>query len=45
MNNGKRSVARRITRTGTPWLWEGAGYFLAMAIVGTELITRIAIFR
>jgi hypothetical protein len=45
MKTSKAPVVKKATRSQARWLWEGAGYFLAMAIVGTELITRMTIFH
>jgi hypothetical protein len=45
MRTRKAPIAKKATRGQASWLWEGAGYFLAMAIVGTELITRVTILH
>jgi len=41
MRTRQRSDSRRSALKQAPWLWEGAGYFLAIAVVGTELVARI----
>jgi hypothetical protein len=35
------NVARKSARARSPWLWDSAGYFLAIAVVGVELVTRL----
>lgn len=43
MKAGKPSAFARPAPSTAQLLREGAGYFLAFAVVGTELITRITL--
>jgi hypothetical protein len=43
MKSSKPSTPARLASGPAPWLKEGAGYLLAVAVVGTELITRITL--
>jgi hypothetical protein len=43
MKASELSASVRPTSKPAPWLREGAGYLLAVAVVGTELIARITL--
>jgi hypothetical protein len=43
MKASKLSASVRSVARPSPWLREGAGYLLAVAVVGTELIARITL--
>jgi hypothetical protein len=43
MKASKLSASVRSISRPTPWLRESAGYLLAVAVVGTELIARITL--
>jgi hypothetical protein len=43
MKTSKPSASVRSAPGPAPWLREGAGYLLAVAVVGTELIARITL--
>jgi hypothetical protein len=43
MKDSKPSASVLSLSGTSPWLREGAGYLLAVAVVGTELIARITL--
>jgi hypothetical protein len=43
MKASKLSIPVRVASISAPRLREGAGYLLAVAVVGTELIARITL--
>jgi hypothetical protein len=43
MKASKLSASVRFASDPAPWLRNGAGYLLAVAVVGTELIARITL--
>ncbi len=43
MKTNRLSSPVRSLSEPTPWLRQSAGYLLAMAVVGTELIARITL--
>ena len=43
MKTSKPSASVKLVSEPAPWLREGAGYLLAVVVVGTELIARITL--